>query len=532
MLPVRRALLNRRYDLAVLGSGFAGSILAMIGVRLGLSVILLEKGSHPRFAIGESSTPLSNLLLEEIAERYNLPALKALSKWGTWQRTYPNLACGLKRGFTFFHHDLHNPHPNPLPQLLVEASPSDTIADTHWYRADFDAFLVEEAKSAGATFLDRVQIEHVSDGDDEVQLQGQHGDKPFQLSAGFVVDATGPRGVLHQRLRLPEVPLPSYPATEALFGHFTDVNRLDQLPHATRSSSSAYPTDDAAVHHVFDGGWIWVLRFNNGITSAGVAAEQGCAHRLGLARGLPAWQDLIRKIPVLSEQFAHAAPQQPLLHTPQLSFRSATVAGKRWALLPSAAGFVDPLLSTGFPLTLLGVTRLAEILENHGTQPDLSAKLDSYASRTTEELLATARLIGALYANMGEFEIFRSLTLLYFAAASFSESARRLGRRDLAPSFLLHNKPGFGEQCRSLLLRLAQDKRKLTSDAIATEVRQMIQPIDVAGLTKQPKDHFYPVLAEDLIQTAWKLGSSPQDAIQMLQRSGFVITSPDEVRQA
>lgn len=528
---MRRALLNRRYDLAVLGSGFAGSILAMIGVRLGLSVVLLEKGSHPRFAIGESSTPLSNLLLEEIADRYNLPVLKALSKWGSWQRTYPDLACGLKRGFTFFHHDLQQPssESRPEPRLLVEASPSDAIADTHWYRADFDAFLVKEAKSVGATYLDRVQIEHVLEADGEVQLEGQHGDKPFQLSAGFVVDATGPRGVLHQALRLREAPLLSYPRTEALFGHFTGVKRLDQLPQAKNFSSTLYPVDDAAVHHVFDGGWIWVLRFNNGLTSAGVAAGRRSAQHLGLARGLPAWKDLIGSIPTLSEQFADAELQQPLIHTPQLSFRSAAIAGKRWALLPSAAGFVDPLLSTGFPLTLLGVTRLASILENQGAQPDLSAQLETYASSTTEELLATARLIGALYAHMGNFETFRSLALLYFAAASFSESARRLGRPDFAPSFLLHNKPGFGEQCQSLLNRLSHDKRLSTPDEIASEVRQIIQPIDVAGLTKQPKDHSYPVRAEDLIQNAWKLGSSPQEAIDMLRRSGFVITSPDAV---
>ena len=60
------------YDVAVVGSGFAGSLLAMIVSRQGRSVILLEKGRHPRFAIGESTTPLSNLLLEELASRYDL----------------------------------------------------------------------------------------------------------------------------------------------------------------------------------------------------------------------------------------------------------------------------------------------------------------------------------------------------------------------------------------------------------------------------------------------------------------------------
>jgi FADH2 O2-dependent halogenase len=59
--------LKDRFDIAVAGSGFAGSLMAMIARQLGLSVILLERGRHPRVVIGESSTPLSNLLLEELA---------------------------------------------------------------------------------------------------------------------------------------------------------------------------------------------------------------------------------------------------------------------------------------------------------------------------------------------------------------------------------------------------------------------------------------------------------------------------------
>src|SRR5215204_1716110 len=92
-------------DVAVLGSGFAGSLTALALLRRGRRVALIERGRHPRFAIGESSTPLANLLFEEIADRYDLPRVRAFSKWGTWQRTRPDVACGLKRGFTFFFHE-------------------------------------------------------------------------------------------------------------------------------------------------------------------------------------------------------------------------------------------------------------------------------------------------------------------------------------------------------------------------------------------------------------------------------------------
>ena len=86
-------------DIAIIGSGFSGSLLAMIARRLGRSVVLLERGHHPRFAIGESSTPLAALLLEEIAHSYDLPRLLPLAKYGAWKRAYPEVGCGLKRGY-------------------------------------------------------------------------------------------------------------------------------------------------------------------------------------------------------------------------------------------------------------------------------------------------------------------------------------------------------------------------------------------------------------------------------------------------
>ena len=96
---------KKAFQIVVVGSGFGGSLTAMIAQRLGLSTALVERGRHPRFAIGESSTPLANLLLEEIATEYDLPFLRPLCKWGPWQQHLPQLACGLKRGFTFYHHE-------------------------------------------------------------------------------------------------------------------------------------------------------------------------------------------------------------------------------------------------------------------------------------------------------------------------------------------------------------------------------------------------------------------------------------------
>jgi FADH2 O2-dependent halogenase len=516
--------LNETYDIAVVGSGFGGSLLAMIAHRLGRSVILLEKNKHPRFAIGESSTPLSNILLENLTTRYDLPSITPLSKWGSWQQTYPHVACGLKRGFTFYHHALGTPatsDPDHQRQLLVAASPHDRIADTHWYRAEVDHLFVKEAQKIGAPYLDQVALQSVSESENEICLQGYRNNEDLRVRAKFIVDATGPRGFLHRALALQESPLPDFPDTQALFSHFAGVARFADEISDRAEELPPYPVDDAAVHHIFDGGWIWVLQFNNGITSAGVAATDELATRLRFTEGAAGWQRLLDLIPALKHQFANSQAIQPFTYMPRVSFRSNTVAGKRWALLPSAAGFVDPLLSTGFPLTLLGVSRLAEIIERDWDKPEFAARLQSYASQTDNELLATANLIAALYASMGSFPTFASLSMLYFAAASFSESARRLGQPHLAPSFLLHDDPCFGPVMRQCFQYAKKNCSKSESDHLAHQVSQAIEPINIAGLSNPQRRNWYPVDANDLLNSAAKLESTPHQISQLLHRSGF-----------
>ncbi|MGA7989950.1 MAG: FAD-dependent oxidoreductase, partial [Thermoanaerobaculia bacterium] len=301
--------MNESFDVAIVGSGFAGSLLALVARRAGRSVLLLEKGSHPRFAIGESSSPLVNVLLEEIAARWDLPRLLPLTTWGTWRRAYPDLACGLKRGFSFFHHAEGRPFANAADrsdQLLVAASPNDEVADTHWYREEFDEFLLKEAEEAGVRYFDRVSLRGAARRAGSWEISCERENRPLALRAAFLVDASGREGALSAALDTGDAAPAGLPSTESLFTHFTGVRRLDELPFFTAEETPPYPVDDAAVHHVFAGGWVWVLHFSNGITSAGVAAEESLARELCLEEGGPAWERLLGRFPSVRAQFEGA----------------------------------------------------------------------------------------------------------------------------------------------------------------------------------------------------------------------------------
>jgi tetracycline 7-halogenase / FADH2 O2-dependent halogenase len=511
-------------DVAIIGSGFAGSLTALALRRLGYSVLLLERGRHPRFAIGESSTPLANLLLEELSDRYGLTRVRPLSKWGTWQRQHPDIGCGLKRGFSFFRHTVNEAFRDDrvhAHQLLVAASPHDEVGDTHWYRPDVDAFLVQEAEHAGAEYLDNVALAEIRCEPDGVVMDGHRGGRALRVRAGFAIDASGTRGFLHRALGLAERPLRWLPPTQGLYTHFTGVGRFEETPAAGFDEQPPFPVDAAALHHVFPGGWIWVLRFASGITSAGAAVTDAVAAAVRLdAQG--GWERLMSWLPSVQAQFREARAVRPFVHVPRLAFRSAVVTGRRWALLPSAAGVIDPLLSTGFPLTLLGILRLTRLFEGH---PPATAAfgegLAQYGRQTLAELDATEQLVGALYASMEDFERFKRLALLYFAAASYSETVRRLGRDEAAHGFLLCDHPIFGPELRACAATARAALTDGDRDALFARIDRAVRPFDVAGLDDRRRRDWYPVRADDLRAAAPLLGASRGEIDALLDRCGF-----------
>jgi hypothetical protein len=141
----------------------------------------------------------------------------------------------------------------------------------------------------------------------------------------------------------------------------------------------------------------------------------------------------------------------------------------------------------------------------------LESELDEYAQLTTLELETTARLVKALYVNMNQFEAFKEMTLLYFAAASFSEAKRRLGKA--SQDFLLCRHPVFASQLQELCDSPKGDLKE--------HVRQAIEPIDVAGLTDRSRHPWYPALGSDMLDNAHKLGVSKAEIYRMLERCGF-----------
>jgi FADH2 O2-dependent halogenase len=226
----------------------------------------------------------------------------------------------------------------------------------------------------------------------------------------------------------------------------------------------------------------------------------------------------LSRLPSVAQQFEGARAIRRFVHQ-ELPFRSEVAAGDGWALLPSAAAFVDPLLSTGFPLTLLGVDRIARAIETSWGGPAFDDALRDYERRTLFEADTAALLVAALFSNLGDFPLFAELTKLYFAAASFAETERRLGQGAPERSFLCADDPAFGPAFRQCC-RMALDASD--RDALLRWIAEAIEPLDIAGLSDRSRRNWHPVLAADLAANAHKLGVDGAQIEAFLVRSGFL----------
>jgi tetracycline 7-halogenase / FADH2 O2-dependent halogenase len=487
-------------DVAIVGSGFGGSLLALILTRAGRRVVLVDRDSHPRFAVGESSTPAADLILRDLTRRYDLPRLAPLTRYGSWCRAYPHLTRGPKRGFSYFGHQVGRafvPDPSHENELLVAASADEERSDTHWLRSAVDAFLVGEATDAGVELLDRTVVEPRASANGW-RLEGARLGRPIRVAARFLVDASGPGGLLRQALGLRDESEHLATRSRALFGHFRGVTPWGDLIERSGASTGdhPFPCDRAALHHVFDGGWMWQLRFDDGVTSAGFAIDPSHYPIDPSISPEIEWRALLDRLPSVAEQFVGAelvAPAGGLRRTARLQRRLRPAAGPTWALLPHAVGFVDPLHSTGIALTMAGVERLAAGLVEHWARPSLAAFTEGYGRVVEKELTLIDQLIAGCYRAMGRFALFRAFSLVYFAAVTTWEARRIAGRLAPDAAFLLADDPDVRAlvgPARAALERHLAD-RPDTDGTFEPAIARLIEPFNRAGLGDPAARHLY-----------------------------------------
>lgn len=518
----------------VLGAGFAGAILARILKRQGHEVSLIERGVHPRFAIGESSTPLAAICLERLAERYGLEDLHHMAAHGRWLRHMPDVRRGLKRGFTFYGHRRGRPYENDAAntnRLLVAASPHDHAADTHWLRADVDHFLVRQAVAERVPYQDRVEVTGVSQHNGGMRLSAVREGRTFEVQADLVVDASGPGGALARLLPIESALAGVRLNTGSVFAHFTGMLPLAEAAPGAAFPPGPYPDERAAVHHIIPEGWMYVLPFDHGVVSAGFVLEDGDDWRSLSALGPDgAWRAMLDRYPSIAAQFGDARAVHPLGIAPRLQRRLQRAAGPNWALLPHAFFFLSPLYSTGIAWSLLGVERLALLLEpaaGSGSRSGLADGLARYAQLLETEADQVEALVGGAYRARHDFDAFCAYCYLYFATVSYAEARQRLLPPPQAAGDWAWD--GFAgsldpvarnavAQVGALLQQRPGGRDPRFAGELLQTVSRAIEPRNVAGLANPARRRLYPVDLDALVAAAPLLGLGPAEIRNALPR--------------
>ena len=406
---------NNQYDIAIIGAGISGATLASILARNGLRVLVLEAKSHPRFAIGESMILETSEMMRAVAELFDVPELAYFSSEN--YRARAGTSHGVKRHFGYLYHRVGQPQ--QLGESLQAVIPKRPHGhELHLYRQDVDAYLTACAVKYGATVLQNTPVQAVDFDDAGVTIAA--GDKSYQ--AAYIVDAAGFRSPLAQKFALRDFDLQTH--ARGLFTHMVGVPCYHETGAKQRDYGIPFRMGEGTLHHLFEGGWMWVIPFDNHDKSTNPLVSVGLLldPRVHPAREEVSPEqeffDFVARYPSMAAQFANARAVRPWTRAGRIQYASKQIVGERWALLGHAAGFIDPLFSKGLYTTFMSIAVLADLLLDAQRDGDYSAARFAPLEQTTQSFIRhNDRLVANCYKSFGHYKLWVPMSVLWLMGA-------------------------------------------------------------------------------------------------------------------
>jgi flavin-dependent dehydrogenase len=380
-------------DVIVLGGGFAGlsAALQLKQERPATSVVVVEKREHPvpeaAFKVGESSAEIGSHYLRDTIGMESHMEHDQLRKFSLRLFSPANGNTDVARRPEIGLHKI-----SPLRTYQID-------------RGRLENALAAAVADAGVELLDGHAVSSFELGPERHSVTVRRNGSSREVSARWIVDASGRTGLLRRQLRLGvEIPHDVNASWFRVAERVTIDDWSDDPAWRARVPSGRRWA--STVQLVGEGYWVWLIPLASGGTSVGLVADP---------RFIPF--ERIRRYPDLLDWMRENEPELasklPSDEAGLQDFRKlknyayGTRRGlslNRWALTGEAGLFLDPLYSTGFDFIAVAntlATRLiAEALDGD-PRVDLRRRLRAFNGYYLGQFL------GWEPAFAGQYEVFR-----------------------------------------------------------------------------------------------------------------------------
>jgi flavin-dependent dehydrogenase len=379
-------LVVENYDVAIIGGGPAGSTAATLLSRAGRRVIVLEREKFPRFHIGESLLPFSMQTFTRLGLQEKLRA-HFVEKFGG-----EIAEAGGEKAAKFYFKD---------------GFASRTDRSYQVTGSKFDKMMLDHAGESGAEICEETSVDDVTFDDDGVTLRirdlervgaGDPGYKKIgrELRAKFLIDASGRNAVIGNKFKLKR----SYQHLQklSLFAHYEGLEReagIDgTLTRMVRTLDS----------------WFWVIPLENDRTSIGIVLEAADFKKSGLSAE-EFFERAIAEQPLVRNRIGDGRRVSQVYTAADFSYRSEKLTGDRWLLAGDAAGFIDPVFSSGVFLAVLAGEQAADVLHEVLDHPKRARRLFRHYERLVNRAMDVyLRFVESWYAGKEFIEVFLTPT--------------------------------------------------------------------------------------------------------------------------
>ncbi|MBL9130162.1 MAG: tryptophan 7-halogenase [Verrucomicrobiaceae bacterium] len=320
--------MNTPWDVIIIGGGPAGSAAACTLRQAGRKVLVLEKEKFPRFHIGESLLP------------YNRPIFDELGVWSKIQ------AAGfmVKRGAQFWAGDssIHT-------RLIFSKGSFTEFPDAlQVERARFDDILLRHAEELGAEVREETLVTSHSVEADRVTVKFRAKDgTEHEAQAAFLMDASGLNNFTANREKLRDY----YPGHKkiAIFGHYSGV----QMPDGEEKG------DILIIRR--QNSWFWMIPLEDEKVSVGLVLDMSDFKELK-QEPQAVFDDAVASTAAVRDRMMQAKPLTQGHVLSDFSYTNRKLVSDRVVRVGDAAGFIDPIFSSGVMLAMHSAQKGARVV--------------------------------------------------------------------------------------------------------------------------------------------------------------------------